>query len=266
MHRNIRGGRKIKVRVLIILVDGMRPDALADVPEAQELIKRSAYTMEARTVMPSVTLPCHMSLFHSVEPERHGITSNIYMPQVRPIKGLCEVLSESGKSCAFFYNWEELRDVARPGSLAFSYFCNENKLGYEESNNMVTDAAMEYLNSRYTDFAFVYLGYTDEAGHNHGWMGEEYMESVRSSWKNIAQIMSTLDDDYTVIVTADHGGHARTHGTDMPEDMLIPLIIHGEGFAPGCEIEEAGIKDIAPTAARLLGVEPAAEWEGKSFI
>ena len=78
--------------------------------------------------------------------------------------------------------------------------------------------------------------------------------------------MSTLDDDYTVIVTADHGGHARTHGTDMPEDMLIPLIIHGEGFAPGCEIEEAGIKDIAPTAARLLGVEPAAEWEGKSLI
>ena len=38
--------------------------------------------------MPSVTLPCHMSLFHSVDPDRHGITTNGYVPQVRPIKGM----------------------------------------------------------------------------------------------------------------------------------------------------------------------------------
>ena len=86
------------MRVLLILVDGMRPDALKNLATAQEFAQKSIYTMEARTVFPSVTLPCHMSLFHSVDPWRHGITTNVYTPQVRPVKGLCEVLRENKKS------------------------------------------------------------------------------------------------------------------------------------------------------------------------
>lgn len=43
------------MRVLLILVDGMRPDALTDVPAAQSIIKQSAHTMTAKTVFPSVT-------------------------------------------------------------------------------------------------------------------------------------------------------------------------------------------------------------------
>ena len=50
-------------------------------------MKTATYSLTAQTVMPSVTLPCHMSLFHSVEPLRHGTTDNVYMPQVRPVKG-----------------------------------------------------------------------------------------------------------------------------------------------------------------------------------
>ena len=46
--------------VLLISVDGMRPDALKRIDVAQNLIQKSFYTMEAKTVLPSVTLPCHM--------------------------------------------------------------------------------------------------------------------------------------------------------------------------------------------------------------
>ena len=105
------------MRTLLILVDGMRPDALTDIPVAQSIIKRSLSTMNARTVVPSVTLPCHISLFHSVDPIRHGTTTNTYAPQVRPIKGLCEVLKDARKRSAIFYSWEQLRDISRPGSL-----------------------------------------------------------------------------------------------------------------------------------------------------
>ena len=90
------------MKVLLVMVDGMRPDALMEVPLAQKYLRRFAYTLKARTVSPSVTLPCHMSLFHSVDPSRHGTTTNTYMPQVRPIRGLCEVLSAAGKKSAFF--------------------------------------------------------------------------------------------------------------------------------------------------------------------
>lgn len=78
-------------KAILILADGMRPDALQACgnPYAMELCAKSAHTMQAKTVMPSVTLPCHMSLFHSVTPQRHGILSNVYVPQVRPVTGIC---------------------------------------------------------------------------------------------------------------------------------------------------------------------------------
>ena len=65
-------------KVILILVDGMRPDGMMGCgnPFAEKLIKESTYSLTAQTVMPSVTLPCHMSLFHSVDPTRHGIVTN----------------------------------------------------------------------------------------------------------------------------------------------------------------------------------------------
>lgn len=254
------------MKVVLILVDGMRPDALQNVEKAQQMMKTSAYTMDAQTVMPSMTLPCHMSLFHSVDPARHGTATNVYAPQVRPINGMCEVLRKNGKKSAFFYNWEELRDLSRPQSLCYSYFCNQYDFGYAESNVRVADAAAEYLSENDTDFTFVYLGETDEVGHDSGWMSEAYLDAVKRSWDLIDKIAGALNEDDVLIVTADHGGHERTHGHDVPEDMTIPLIIHGSGFAGGAPLENASIKDIAPTIVKLLNTEPDMAWEGKSLF
>ena len=52
-------------KVVLVLVDGMRPDGMLECgqPFVNELIKKSTYCLNGRTVMPSVTLPCHMALF-----------------------------------------------------------------------------------------------------------------------------------------------------------------------------------------------------------
>ena len=254
------------MKAIVILVDGMRPDAAAQMEEAKLFMTNSAFTLKARTVMPSVTLPCHMSLFHSVDPARHGTTTNTYAPQVRPIRGLCEVLSEAKKQCAFFYNWEELRDLARPGSLAFSCFASGTRLGYPKTNQLVTDAAIRCISENKPDFAFLYLGFSDEAGHNHGWMSEPYLEAVKESWDCIRRVLSSLPEEYAVIITADHGGHDRSHGSDCPEDMTIPLFLSGKGISSQKDLSNADIKDIAPTVAALLGVCPDPDWEGKSLL
>lgn len=207
-----------------------------------------------------------MSLFHSVNPDRHGTTTNTYTPQVRPIEGLCEVLLKFNKKSAFFYNWEELRDLSRPNSLTHSFFCKGRDIGYDKANDIVTNEAIEYLINNYTDFAFLYMGYTDMAGHQHGWMSKEYMESIDNSFTNIKKIIDELPDDYVIFITADHGGHDRIHGTDMPEDMTIPLIIMGKDIKKGELIENMNIKDIAPTIAKLLKVSADEDWEGKSLL
>ena len=253
------------MKVLLILVDGMRADSIADIQEAQRILQKGAYTLTATSVVPSVTLPCHVSIFHSVDPSRHGTTTNTYTPQVRPIKGLCEVLSDNGKICASFYGWEQLRDIARPGSLDFSYYCSGRHIGREAMNNEIANMAIEHLNKGYTDFAFLYFGYTDWAGHNYGWMSDGYMDAMKNSWEHIERVIESLEDDYAIIITADHGGHDRTHGTEMPEDMLIPFVFLSKN-ADGIRLEDVNLKDIAPTVARLMGVAPDEEWEGKSLI
>lgn len=253
------------MKVLLILSDGMRPDAISNHPLVQEMMAASAYTLEAQTVFPSVTLPCHMSLFHSVDPTRHGITTNIHMPQVRPIDGLCEVLKKKKKNCAFFYNWEQLRDLSRPGSLCHSYFCNGKVHGWEKANQLVVENAFSFIKEYAPDFAFVYLGWSDEAGHADGWMSDEYMRALDCSWKAIQQFQEAFAEEYTIIVTADHGGHDRTHGTLMPEDMTIPVFLQGEAFTPGKKLQNVSLKDIAPTIAHLMDADVPEEWEGVSL-
>jgi phosphopentomutase len=104
------------------------------------------------------------------------------------------------------------------------------------------------------------------AGHNYGWMSEQYMEAMENSFNNISKLYDKLPDDYVIIVTADHGGHDRTHGTTLDEDMIIPIIALSKGEKIHIDLENASIKDIAPTVTALLGVSPDDEWEGKSLL
>lgn len=255
------------MRVLLILVDGMRPDAIENLPRVKKLMEKSTYTMGCTTVMPSVTLPCHISLVHSVEPLRHGTTTNTYAPQVRPVNGLFEVLAQNNKQSALFYSWDELRDVSRVKSITYACYYQGKIFGYDRANDFLTDNAIKYLNENYTDFAFLYLGNTDAVGHKSGWMSEDYMDAINRSFLNIENIIDKLPDDYCVMITSDHGGHDRTHGTELKEDMTIPLIAMGEYFENGKQFNnDVSILDIAPTVAKILNVPRDEEWEGKSLI
>ena len=46
--------------------------------------------------------------------------------------------------------------------------------------------------------------------------------------------------------------------------MTIPFFFYGEDFEKGKEIDGISLLDIAPTIAKLLGIPPEKEWEGKS--
>jgi len=254
------------MKTLLILVDGMRPDALANCNAAQKVMKDSVYTLNARTVMPSVTLPCHMSLFFSMIPEHHGTQSNTYTPPKKLLLSLFDVLAIEKKKVASFYSWGQLRDLCYPASLDYSLLIKGGNYGYDKANDRLTDAAIGYITEENPDLTFLYLGYTDEAGHAHGWMGEEYMSSLENSWENIARIIEAIPKDYAVIITADHGGHDHTHGTELPEDMTIPLIFAGAERELIGKLDDVTIMDIAPTAAILAGLAPNADWEGKSLL
>lgn len=250
-------------KVIVVLVDGMRPDGMMGCghPYAAELLAKSTYALNAQTVFPSVTLPCHMSLFHSVDPARHGIMTNLYTPQVRPVVGLVDQLDKYDKKCAFFYTWEELRDLTRPDHLHTALCLNQHKMA--DTDRKITRAAIRYIQEEAPDFLFLYLGETDErGGHDVGWMSDTYMRVVHNAMDCVKELQEAIPEDYTLILLADHGGHERSHGADIPEDMTIPLVFCGPKFDKGKVLDAASIKDVAPTVAHLLGVPPVREWEG----
>ena len=254
-------------KVNLILIDGMRPDAFMQCgnPYVQKLLSSSAYSLNARTVYPPVTLPCHMSLFYSVGPDRHGVTDNIYSPMARPLNGIIEQL-QGRRTTAMCYNWEQLRDLCRPGTLDFSLCINLGTYGAECSTREVCEAVEKLLKSKAPDFCFTYFGWPDEQGHQTGWMSAEYLHAVNESIRLVESLIEKTKDEYITILLADHGGHGRTHGKLIDEDMLIPVVIHGAGIQPGELGQPVSILDIAPTILRILGCEPAAEWEGKSLL
>lgn len=251
--------------VVLVVIDGARPDALeqANCPNWTALKAKGAFTLTASSVMPSITLPCHTSLFHSAPPTRHGIVSNQWSPMARPLPGLIDQAAAAGLRCAAFYGWEPLRDLSRPGSLTFSYCLNTAEIDLNSDQILAREAA-RYLQNNSTDFAFVYLGTVDTAGHRFGWMSAEYLAQLEQADRNLGVLLDALPGDATALLQSDHGGHERTHGTNLAEDMTIPWLVVGPAIRQGYRLESnVSLLDTAPTLANLLGITPHPHWEGR---
>lgn len=257
----------MKNKVILISIDGMRPDGLKTCGNAylKELEKMCTYTYTAESMIPSVTFPCHFSMTHSVTPQRHGILSNTYVPQVRPINGIFEKIKHAGGVSAMFYGWEPLRDIALPGALTFATYINA--YSKESCDTVLTDEAIRIIDDAKPDFCFLYMVETDEkGGHDNGWMSNEYLRRISIAISNVQRVIEKFGEEYHVIIMADHGGHDRTHGTTLPEDMTIPFFFYGKEFECGKTVDGLSLLDIAPTIAKLLGIDPDTDWEGKSII
>ena len=163
------------------------------------------------------------------------------------------------------YGWEPLRDVSRPGCLRYA----EYMWAYSQDNTdrLLTESALACIKKDKPDFVFLYMVETDEkGGHDNGWMSEPYLKCIHDAIDNVKRVLEEAGDEYTVIVTADHGGHDRGHGSDCKEDMTIPLFFFGKNFTPGKQLADVSILDVAPTIADIMSVPKASEWEGKSLV
>jgi hypothetical protein len=87
---------------------------------------------------------------HSVEPARHGILTNTYVPQVRPIKGIFERIKDFGGVSAMFYGWEPLRDIAQPAALKYATYINAYM--DESVDTLLTDEAIARIEKSHPDW------------------------------------------------------------------------------------------------------------------
>lgn len=257
-------------KVILVVLDGCRPDALlqAQTPTVDILWRNGAYTWSARTVVPSWTLPTHMSMFRGVSPQKHGVQDNKFQASAAAFPSIMDMAHQAALRTAMFYSWEELRDLSAPGSLDLS-FCRSCAADHSTIDHIVAEQAIAHLVAERPDLSLVYFCETDLVGHEHGWMSTPYIAAIERMDYALGGIVEALrqariQDLFTWLVLADHGGHDHNHGSDAIEDITIPWILSGIHVRRGYRLQApVQIVDTAATIARLLGINAPDVWEGQ---
>ena len=270
--------------VIFITIDGVRPDgyAKANTPVMDSLIAQGASTMRGTTVFPPITLPVHSSLFFGVSPMQHGVVNNTFPlnPNVRNFTTVFDHLAQHKMKNMIYSSWEEFRntytnignvDLLHMEKLCDDYYnpTPESEAIYDTNYFTYTQSFADNFVKRLPNVAYLYLEMPDVYGHNYRWMSDEYVHAISTSDKAVGILMKTLKDaglehDVTVIITSDHGGHDKSHGKDIPEDMIIPWIAVGKGIKQGYEIQaNLNILDTTVTICDLLGVTPHKSYQGR---
>ncbi len=264
-------------KALLLLIDGCRVDTLraARTPAIDSLMERGAWSMDAQTVTPSVTLPVHFSIFTSLSPVSHGVVSNASGAGLSPSAGgVFQWLKAQGKTTAMYYNWEFLRELSPPGYLDRSVYLN-NALEEEGDMEIARIAGTDMVAAQ-PDFTFVYLGCLDEVGHAQGYESLAYSRSLERADMAVGHILDCLEraglgETYSVLLQSDHGGLDRDHTTSAPEVMTVPWILAGPDVRPGKialagengKREPVSVLDSAPTLMRCMGLPCHHMWNGR---
>gem|GEM_PF-420582 len=257
--------------VIIISIDGLRPDALqmAEPVNLRALWEAGAYSWSAQTVHPSSTLPAHASMVSGVTVEKHGVRWNGYEPRRGFIRvpTIFSLAHQAGLSTAAVVGKIKLLHLTPPDVVDF--IDNPSPVAVAEE---VAASAATYFAAHRPSLMFAHFADPDVAGHRYGWLSGHQLESIRRVDRALTLLLDVLkkDDRSTrtlLIITADHGGHRRQHGSYHIDDMTIPWILVGPSVRANVLIERpVRVYDTAAMALFALGLPVPEEWDGEPIL
>jgi hypothetical protein len=255
--------------VVIISIDGLRPDAMeqAETPILDTLRAAGAYTPRAQAVLPSVTLVNHASMLGGMNPEKHGIYWNVNDPELGKINGptLFSVAHAAGLRTAMVVGKPKLEHLVLPGSVDIYDYA-----GF--TDGQVVNHALPLIEAGLPDLLFIHLPDVDSAGHTVGWMSRFQLIVISRTDGFIGDLIAALEagdylDQTLLIITSDHGGVDRRHGSDSPEEVTIPWLAVGPGVPAGVILESDIVGyDTAATASYALHLPLPDTWDGRPVL
>ena len=270
-------------KVLLIGIDGVRADVLADVPtpNIDALAASGWYTAEARTTTPSVSGPSWSSMLTGVWPEKHGVTNNNFTGRdYDTYPGFLTRAERERPELVTFAaaDWLPLAQLEGGGpvleaTIDTRFTPDGYDLGWAAADGEVTAHAVLHLGQADPDAMFVYLGNPDETSHQHGSIGTEYRDAIALADRHVGMLIDAMrarpgyaNEDWLVLISTDHGRLADGgHGGDSPEEMTIFILASGAATAAWPPPGPAFIVDVAATALDHLGlgIDPAWGLDGK---
>ena len=225
---------------------------------------QGATSWNAQTVMPSITLVGHTSMLTGVGPKKHKILWNSWIPKLGVVKvpTVFQLARKKGYVTSLFAGKSKFRHLNVPGTI------NEFQIpGY--SARAVAKAAATHIIQKKPNLCFIHFADGDGAGHDHGWGSPEQIRSFADADAALRVVRNAVQragiaGQSTFIMSADHGGHDKTHGSATPEDMTIPWIAWGAGVKTRYVVSSPiNTCDTAATALWLLDVPIPSNWDGK---
>jgi arylsulfatase A-like enzyme len=256
--------RRVADLVVLVSMDGFRPDVAGpNTPALHQLYLQGASPHVARTIDKSATLPSHASMVSGMDQNRHGLNFNAFKPERGVIQRptVFSVAHASGLPTAMFVGKQKLKHLLGTSSDAQFMMAGMRC-------DRLLDGALAYLRKATQGVVFLHFTDPDSAGHRYGWMTEQYLTAAQAADQCLERVIETIEQSgrkhrTLLLVTADHGGHNRNHGTRMEVDQRIPWYAWGAGVRRGRFARTVHTMDTAATVLSVLGLKLPPDIQGQ---
>lgn len=206
--------------VLVVSIDALHPTALGEKtsPALHALMQTGRYTLQGRSVDPPKTLIAHTAMLTGLPPGQNGKQDNDWQLGAARLatSTLFDDAKRRGYRTAFHYAKPKL------GYLV-SAAVDEHSLAPDDG----IDKVAAFFRRGGRRMAFLHVSGLERAGVESGWLSSDYLEELAYIDMTLAPLLEQVRQRgaHAIVVTSDHAGHERQHGTQHPEDFKLPLIV-----------------------------------------
>lgn len=293
-------------KAVFIIVDGVPADMIERLhtPAIDEIAARGAYAraytggeVGGYSQTPTISAIGYTNLLTATWMNKHNVDGNSDLKPNYNYWTIFRIAKEQPKEfrTALYSSWTDNRTVllgeGKPetGHLKIDFVCDGYELDtvrfpkrekdlqiFDIDEHVAREAARGIANDA-PDLSWVYLWYTDDAGHfeGNGAFFDEYTlkadRQIGQIWEAVRYREEHFDEEWMVVVTTDHGrtengyGHggqsARERTTWVATNRPVNSHFHSPGLA---------ITGIAPSICRFMGFDVPRDvlWEqdGMPFI
>lgn len=206
--------------VLVVSIDALHPAALSEKtsPAPYALMQAGRFTLNGRSVDPPKTLIAHTAMLTGLSPRQNGKQDNDWQPGAPRVT----------KATLF--------DDARRRGYRTAFHYAKTKLGYlvgaaVDEHSLASDDGIDkvaaFFRSGGRRMAFLHVSGLERAGAESGWLSSDCLDELVYIDMALAPLLEQVRQRgaHAIIVTSDHAGHERQHGTQHSEGFNLPLIV-----------------------------------------
>jgi predicted AlkP superfamily pyrophosphatase or phosphodiesterase len=273
-------------RVLIIGVDGLRPDMMmqANTPFFDSLMRTGAVSLRATNawtpekawnghsatnwgalltgLSPETTdLTANGDGVHSVDAGHHSLFGHLKKADPSIVTGVFNTWGGIGMA-------KDTILQASGNLVDHHYHSTDGEMSSADRDVLTVAAASKVIKETDLAAAFIHLSACDAAGHGFNYDSPQYIQAVEHIdllcsrlYRALRSRKTFAQEDWLIMLSADHGGPdgQSGHGDNTnPQVYTVPFIAHGGPITAGLSIGKPSLYDMTPSAlAWVLGPESA---------